>query len=210
MIAKHLNSHLPTSVGSYSSQRPSAALPTRKRTHLKPSQLAVLQASFQNNPLPDASIRHKLAQELGVSERTVQIWFQNRRAKARKLEAISKYLSTTCSAEGTSDINNNNSVIVSTLLPNLTDTRQPPAHRYQPTFRTMMTPERFEELRQQQEDTPQPRRRPRSSSKPEPRNPQILQAAALPRAMSEGTERMVVPEGIKKTFFSASAPCHTY
>ncbi|KAI8970451.1 hypothetical protein BDF20DRAFT_803373, partial [Mycotypha africana] len=62
---------------------------TRRRTHLKPSQVAVLQETFVTNTLPDAALRCQLAQELGVSERTVQIWFQNRRAKARKLEASS-------------------------------------------------------------------------------------------------------------------------
>ncbi|PHZ17923.1 homeobox, partial [Rhizopus microsporus ATCC 52813] len=56
----------------------------RRRTHLKPSQVAVLQETFVTNTLPDAAMRAQLAQELGVSERTVQIWFQNRRAKARK------------------------------------------------------------------------------------------------------------------------------
>ncbi|KAI7852653.1 homeobox protein EgHBX4, partial [Circinella umbellata] len=60
-----------------------------KRTHLKPSQLTILQNSFSVNPLPDASVRSQLAQDLNVSERTIQIWFQNRRAKARKLEALS-------------------------------------------------------------------------------------------------------------------------
>ncbi|KAI7852654.1 hypothetical protein BDC45DRAFT_513111 [Circinella umbellata] len=39
--------------------------------------------------------------------------------------------------------------------------------RYQPTFRTMMTPERFEELKQQPTQTRRSNGRPRSSSKPE-------------------------------------------
>ncbi|KAG1140191.1 hypothetical protein G6F37_009309 [Rhizopus arrhizus] len=61
---------------------------TRKRTHLKPSQVAVLQESFMTNTLPDSAIRTRLASELDVSERTVQIWFQNRRAKARKSDGL--------------------------------------------------------------------------------------------------------------------------
>ncbi|CAO3703724.1 unnamed protein product [Rhizopus stolonifer] len=59
---------------------------TRKRTHLKPSQVAVLQETFMSNTLPDVDMRAHLARELSVSERTIQIWFQNRRAKARKSE----------------------------------------------------------------------------------------------------------------------------
>jgi hypothetical protein len=56
---------------------------------LKPSQVAVLQESFVTNALPDATKRSHLARALEVSERTVQIWFQNRRAKARKSDAYS-------------------------------------------------------------------------------------------------------------------------
>ncbi|OAD00615.1 Homeodomain-like DNA binding domain-containing transcription factor, partial [Mucor lusitanicus CBS 277.49] len=58
----------------------------RKRTHLNPTQVATLQDSFSTNPLPDSSVRSRLARELAVTERTIQIWFQNRRAKARKVE----------------------------------------------------------------------------------------------------------------------------
>ncbi|ORZ19582.1 hypothetical protein BCR42DRAFT_371217 [Absidia repens] len=70
-------------------QRQTPTPHTRKRTHLKPSQVAVLQESFVTNALPDATKRSRLARALEVSERTVQIWFQNRRAKARKSEAYS-------------------------------------------------------------------------------------------------------------------------
>ncbi|CAO3597118.1 unnamed protein product [Absidia cylindrospora] len=70
-------------------QRQTATPHTRKRTHLKPSQVAVLQESFVTNALPDATKRSRLARALEVSERTVQIWFQNRRAKARKSEGYS-------------------------------------------------------------------------------------------------------------------------
>lgn len=171
--------------------------PTRKRTHLKPSQVAVLQESFVTNPLPDATIRSRLAHELGVTERTIQIWFQNRRAKARKLEA---------SGGGSGK--------VPSLMPNVrTGWIEPPRHnnagvtntsnaqwppRYQATFRTMMTPERFEEL-QAADDTV--RRRPRSSSKPEPANlhhhqhqhhvHQGMTGGIHARALSEGAEQSV-------------------
>ncbi|KAI8356686.1 hypothetical protein BD560DRAFT_406666 [Blakeslea trispora] len=68
---------------------PSKSFATRKRTHLKPSQVAVLQETFVNNTLPDAAVRAQLAQSLNVTERTVQIWFQNRRAKQKKQERLS-------------------------------------------------------------------------------------------------------------------------
>ncbi|RCH81922.1 hypothetical protein CU098_003695 [Rhizopus stolonifer] len=149
--------------------------PTRKRTHLKPSQVAILQESFNSNPLPDAAVRNKLAGELSVSERTIQIWFQNRRAKARKVDAP---LSTSLLAKNAS-------------RPSWMDSKQrnstPP--RYQATFRTMMTPERFEELKQQ--DQQQIRKRPRSISKPEPKSAALIEMTKeVTRAMSEG-----IPEG---------------
>lgn len=149
----------------------------RKRTHLKSSQVAILQESFDNNPLPDSSVRSKLARELAVTERTIQIWFQNRRAKARKIEHGSK-----------------------TNKPKWMESRHtttPP--RYQATFRTMMTPERFEELKQDQPI----RRRPRSISKPEPKTSQLLMDITPnknnplfvnnTRAMSEGIYPTICP-----------------
>ncbi|KAI8366881.1 hypothetical protein BD560DRAFT_424830 [Blakeslea trispora] len=153
---------------------------TRKRTHLKPSQVALLQESFDNNPLPDASVRSKLARELSVSERTIQIWFQNRRAKARKVDNTSSQKDTSKSQ--------------------LTDSDRPQAPpRYQATFRTMMTPERFQELRQDQHHI---RRRPRSISKPEPRTASLVEIAkASSRAMSEG-----IPE-VSFTNEELNQPC---
>ncbi|GAA5804620.1 hypothetical protein EDC94DRAFT_625104 [Helicostylum pulchrum] len=134
---------------------------TRRRTHLKPSQVAVLQESFVTNTLPDASMRAQLAQELAISERTVQIWFQNRRAKARKLEAGGGLPS---------------------LVPNVRtgwiDMPQPT----QTTFRSFITPECYE-------NEPTIKRRPRSSSKPE-KTTSFIVPTPPPRAMSEGMGRL--------------------
>ncbi|CAO3656937.1 unnamed protein product [Mucor hiemalis] len=153
--------------------------PTRKRTHLKTSQVATLQESFNSNPLPDSSVRSRLARELSVTERTIQIWFQNRRAKARKLDSLGPLPTNTLQSNGCS---NKSSVRAGWIEPDL---RNPTPPRYQATFRTMMTPERFEELKHQ--DGTQIRRRPRSSSKPEPKSSHLLAAATNnSRAMSEG------------------------
>jgi hypothetical protein len=161
---------------------------TRKRTHLKPSQVTVLQESFNNNPLPDSSVRSRLARELDVTERTIQIWFQNRRAKARKVEALGSFPTISTSS--------NPSLIAPGYMdPN--SARHPTPPRYQATFRTMMTPERFEELKQQ--DNHQIRKRPRSSSKPEPKSSHLLdivQAHESTRAMSEGVQHRTDNEGI--------------
>jgi hypothetical protein len=155
--------------------------PTRKRTHLKPSQVASLQESFTANPLPDSSVRSKLARDLSVTERTIQIWFQNRRAKARKTDVVTSFPSHKTSNGGQSVTSGTTSS--SLLRPGWMDsnTRHSTPPRYQATFRTMMTPERFEELKHQ--DGQHIRKRPRSSSKPEPKSSHLF---LNNRAMSEG------------------------
>ncbi|KAG2211863.1 hypothetical protein INT47_004550, partial [Mucor saturninus] len=55
----------------------------RRRTSR--AQLKVLEKSFSENPKPSATIRRILAQKLDMTPRGVQIWFQNRRAKAKLL-----------------------------------------------------------------------------------------------------------------------------
>ncbi|KAI9274224.1 hypothetical protein BY458DRAFT_586058 [Sporodiniella umbellata] len=136
---------------------------TRRRTHLKPSQVAVLQESFVVNALPDSNIRAQLAKKLDVTERTVQIWFQNRRAKARKSEAsLEPNVRTGWIDVPVNKIKQKGS-------------EQPP---FQATFRTLVTPEYYEEA-----STPI-KKRPRSSSKPEKFTG--VQALPPPRAMSEG------------------------
>lgn len=159
--------------------------PTRKRTHLKPSQVTTLQDSFNTNPLPDSSVRSRLARELAVTERTIQIWFQNRRAKARKEEALGAFASNNTGKTSSALSNSAVTKPGSWVDPNRHAT--PP--RYQATFRTMMTPERFEELKHQ--DQQQIRKRPRSSSKPEPKSSHLLELARSDnmRAMSEGISR---------------------
>ncbi|ORX95944.1 Homeodomain-like protein, partial [Basidiobolus meristosporus CBS 931.73] len=53
----------------------------RKRT--TKSQFRVLERAFQENPKPNNAVRRTLAQELSMTPRGVQVWFQNRRAKAK-------------------------------------------------------------------------------------------------------------------------------
>jgi hypothetical protein len=48
-------------------------------------QFKVLETTFKENPKPNASTRKQLSQELEMSVRAVQIWFQNRRAKAKSV-----------------------------------------------------------------------------------------------------------------------------
>lgn len=60
--------------------------PKKKRTRTTPEQLRILQKAFNSDPMPNSGTRVALAKKLGMNARAVQVWFQNRRAKA-KLEA---------------------------------------------------------------------------------------------------------------------------
>lgn len=166
------------------SASPTPSTSTRKRTHLKPSQVATLQEAFNANPLPDSSVRSQLAQELAVTERTIQIWFQNRRAKARKIDVIPTNTSSVPSSGSSSIRPNTTGGAWLEQQQHLQRHSTPP--RYQATFRTMMTPERFEELKDGQQ---QIRKRPRSCSKPEPKSSLLLESFNNSRAMSEGVHQ---------------------
>lgn len=54
----------------------------RKRT--SKSQLKILEKTFETNIKPDAILRNQLSEQLGMPPRSVQVWFQNRRAKQKK------------------------------------------------------------------------------------------------------------------------------
>ncbi|PWN43408.1 hypothetical protein IE81DRAFT_329545 [Ceraceosorus guamensis] len=53
----------------------------RRRT--TKAQFKVLEGTFKETPKPTAAVRKHIAEELGMPTRAVQIWFQNRRAKAK-------------------------------------------------------------------------------------------------------------------------------
>ncbi|XP_074655127.1 LIM homeobox transcription factor 1-beta.1-like [Tubulanus polymorphus] len=59
--------------------------PKRPRTILTTSQRRKFKASFEINPKPCRKVRETLAAETGLSVRVVQVWFQNQRAKVKKL-----------------------------------------------------------------------------------------------------------------------------
>eukprot|EP00794_Sanderia_malayensis_P002984 gene2984-3441_t len=54
------------------------------RRCFRAEQLEYLERCFMESIYPEASRRKKISQELKVSKERVQVWFQNRRAKARK------------------------------------------------------------------------------------------------------------------------------
>ncbi|KAJ3605168.1 hypothetical protein NHX12_027218 [Muraenolepis orangiensis] len=59
--------------------------PKRPRTILSTPQRRTFKASFEVSPKPCRKVREGLAMETGLSVRVVQVWFQNQRAKVKKL-----------------------------------------------------------------------------------------------------------------------------
>lgn len=56
----------------------------RKRT--TPEQLSVLERAFDENSKPSAVARKMIADQIGMTPRSVQVWFQNRRQKRKMAE----------------------------------------------------------------------------------------------------------------------------
>ncbi|ERF71543.1 hypothetical protein EPUS_00532 [Endocarpon pusillum Z07020] len=57
----------------------------QKRQRATQDQLVTLEVEFNKNPTPTAAARERIAQEINMTERSVQIWFQNRRAKIKMI-----------------------------------------------------------------------------------------------------------------------------
>ncbi|KAH0630675.1 hypothetical protein JD844_013960 [Phrynosoma platyrhinos] len=64
--------------------------PARKktRTFYSPEQLDELERMFQEDHYPDNEKRQEIAAAVGVTPQRVMVWFQNRRAKWRKMEKL--------------------------------------------------------------------------------------------------------------------------
>ncbi|ESO00082.1 hypothetical protein HELRODRAFT_127812, partial [Helobdella robusta] len=58
----------------------------RIRTNFTSVQLEILEKTFLSHHYPDTNTCLILSQKLGLSNSTLQIWFQNRRAKWRRKE----------------------------------------------------------------------------------------------------------------------------
>ena len=50
----------------------------QKRQRATQDQLTTLEQEFNKNPTPTAPVRERIADEINMTERSVQIWFQNR------------------------------------------------------------------------------------------------------------------------------------
>ncbi|RKP25225.1 homeobox domain-containing protein, partial [Syncephalis pseudoplumigaleata] len=64
----------------------SPSVHSKKRNRINAGQLMVLEKAFSSSPSPSSQMRTMIAHQCRMSERSVQIWFQNRRAKARNAQ----------------------------------------------------------------------------------------------------------------------------
>ncbi|KAF1345869.1 hypothetical protein BDV97DRAFT_300988 [Delphinella strobiligena] len=81
----------PLTGGASSSRRPprkstlTQQQKNQKRQRATQDQLITLEHEFNKNPTPTALTRERIAEQINMTERSVQIWFQNRRAKIKNI-----------------------------------------------------------------------------------------------------------------------------
>ena len=98
-----------------------------KRQRATPQQLRILQSEFMINPTPNAIAREEIGQKIDMTERSVQIWFQNKRAKFRmfskktstnsQYESVQDYKTTPLVSPKTTTFHNDTSVQTSYFSP---------------------------------------------------------------------------------------------
>ncbi|XP_034110008.1 LIM homeobox transcription factor 1-alpha [Drosophila albomicans] len=74
--------------------------PKRPRTILTSQQRKQFKASFDQSPKPCRKVREALAKDTGLSVRVVQVWFQNQRAKMKKIQRKAKQNGSSSGASG--------------------------------------------------------------------------------------------------------------
>ncbi|GMS96148.1 hypothetical protein PENTCL1PPCAC_18323 [Pristionchus entomophagus] len=74
----------------------------RVRTTFSPTQLRILEDTFMQTPYPDINQRELVASQICITEARVQVWFQNRRARARRQDGPSSLSRRRSSPDGPS------------------------------------------------------------------------------------------------------------
>lgn len=82
-INSSTNTNSPKSLASQSATGSSTGTATKRKKKTTGEQLSILTAEFDANMNPSSERRQELAEKLTMTPRAVQIWFQNKRAKAR-------------------------------------------------------------------------------------------------------------------------------
>ncbi|CAJ0609590.1 unnamed protein product, partial [Cylicocyclus nassatus] len=85
LLQNHLHASAPV-LFDFESSESSRKTPKRPRTILNATQRKQFKAAFEKSAKPCRKIREQLAKETGLSVRVVQVWFQNQRAKMKKMQ----------------------------------------------------------------------------------------------------------------------------
>ena len=54
------------------------------RVSFTTEQISILETHYEVNPFPKAALREEIGDELGLTSKKVDVWFKNRRAKAKR------------------------------------------------------------------------------------------------------------------------------
>ncbi|EPX70728.1 homeobox transcription factor Phx1 [Schizosaccharomyces octosporus yFS286] len=132
--------------------------PKGKKQRLVPEQLNYLLRQFAKDANPSPSVREEIARELNLPERSVTIWFQNRRAKAKlisrrqeeerqrllheqmELDNLNQQVSQAFSREIQSNSENNSKPDIGQSLPFTNPLLPKPTKRYRNTYSAHESP----------------------------------------------------------------------
>lgn len=83
-------SHSPSTFPLQDPSIDNAQLARRKRRRTSPGELSILESEFKKCYKPNKLAREQIAGKVGMTEKAVQIWFQNKRQSQRKQQQIVK------------------------------------------------------------------------------------------------------------------------
>ena len=63
------------------------------KTTIKPHQLELLKNVFDQNPKPTPKVFEELSKDTGLSKRVIQVWFQNKRSKSKRINKMQSLIS---------------------------------------------------------------------------------------------------------------------
>ncbi|KAK9379810.1 uncharacterized protein V2V93DRAFT_372402 [Kockiozyma suomiensis] len=79
-------SHSPSTYPHREPEIDNAPLARRKRRRTSPNELQILYSEFKRCSKPPRHVRQDIAERVGMTEKAVQIWFQNRRQSSRRAQ----------------------------------------------------------------------------------------------------------------------------